>query len=168
MRIFLAGASGVIGVRLLPLLAADGHEVAAMTRSPEKSRSDLPDHPSEIGQFRARNDRMRSEGTRNLLAAAETAGAEKVIAQSIAWELPDQGAQNTVAQHEHAVLEQNGVVVRYGQLYGPDTFYVDQPPPQPRVNVDEAARLTLQTLDAEPRTILVVDEDGVREARPRH
>jgi hypothetical protein len=66
------------------------------------------------------------------------------------------------------VLEQNGVVVRYGQLYGPDTFYVDRPPPPPRANVDEAARLTLQTLDAEPRTILVVDEDGVREARPRH
>lgn len=28
MRIFLAGASGVIGVQLLPLLIADGHEVA--------------------------------------------------------------------------------------------------------------------------------------------
>ncbi len=33
MRIFLAGASGVIGVRLLPLLIADGHAVAAMTRT---------------------------------------------------------------------------------------------------------------------------------------
>jgi uncharacterized protein YbjT (DUF2867 family) len=36
MRIFLTGASGVIGVRLLPLLVAAGHEVARMTRSPEK------------------------------------------------------------------------------------------------------------------------------------
>jgi nucleoside-diphosphate-sugar epimerase len=36
MRIFLAGATGVIGMRLLPLLAADGHTVAGMTRSPEK------------------------------------------------------------------------------------------------------------------------------------
>ncbi|MGB0097043.1 MAG: NAD(P)H-binding protein [Solirubrobacteraceae bacterium] len=36
MRIFVAGASGVIGVRLVPLLAAAGHEVAGMTRSPEK------------------------------------------------------------------------------------------------------------------------------------
>ena len=36
MRIFLAGASGVIGVRLLPLLAAAGHEVAGMTRSAAK------------------------------------------------------------------------------------------------------------------------------------
>jgi len=36
MRIFLAGASGVIGVRLIPLLVAEGHEVAGMTRSPDK------------------------------------------------------------------------------------------------------------------------------------
>lgn len=36
MRVFVAGASGVIGLRLLPLLVAAGHEVAAMTRSPGK------------------------------------------------------------------------------------------------------------------------------------
>src|SRR5436305_13239822 len=35
-RIFLAGATGVIGVRLLPLLIAEGHAVAAMTRSESK------------------------------------------------------------------------------------------------------------------------------------
>ena len=37
MRIFVAGATGVIGVRLVPLLVADGHAVAGMTRSPEKA-----------------------------------------------------------------------------------------------------------------------------------
>ena len=37
MRIFLAGATGVIGLRLVPLLVADGHRVAGMTRSPEKA-----------------------------------------------------------------------------------------------------------------------------------
>jgi uncharacterized protein YbjT (DUF2867 family) len=36
MRIFLAGATGVIGVRLVPLMLAEGHVVAAMTRTPEK------------------------------------------------------------------------------------------------------------------------------------
>jgi nucleoside-diphosphate-sugar epimerase len=36
MRIFLAGATGVIGVRLVPLLVDAGHEVAGMTRSPAK------------------------------------------------------------------------------------------------------------------------------------
>lgn len=37
MRIFIAGASGVIGVRLVPLLVAGGHTVAGMTRSPQKA-----------------------------------------------------------------------------------------------------------------------------------
>jgi nucleoside-diphosphate-sugar epimerase len=37
MRIFLAGATGVIGVRVLPLLLAGAHRVAAMTRSPQKA-----------------------------------------------------------------------------------------------------------------------------------
>jgi nucleoside-diphosphate-sugar epimerase len=36
VRILLAGASGVIGIRLVPLLVAAGHDVAGMTRSPGK------------------------------------------------------------------------------------------------------------------------------------
>jgi hypothetical protein len=34
MRIFVAGTTGVIGRRLVPMLVAGGHEVVAMTRSP--------------------------------------------------------------------------------------------------------------------------------------
>jgi nucleoside-diphosphate-sugar epimerase len=37
MRIFVAGASGVIGVELVRLLVAAGHEVVGMTRSPEEA-----------------------------------------------------------------------------------------------------------------------------------
>jgi uncharacterized protein YbjT (DUF2867 family) len=36
VRVFVAGASGVIGVRLVPLLVAAGHAVAGMTRSAHK------------------------------------------------------------------------------------------------------------------------------------
>lgn len=36
MRVLLAGATGVIGVRLVPLLIAAGHEVVGLTRTPEK------------------------------------------------------------------------------------------------------------------------------------
>ena len=36
MRIFLAGASGVIGQRLIPRLVQAGHVVGGMTRSPNK------------------------------------------------------------------------------------------------------------------------------------
>ena len=37
LKVFLAGATGAIGRRLVPLLVAHGHEVAAMTRSPDKA-----------------------------------------------------------------------------------------------------------------------------------
>jgi uncharacterized protein YbjT (DUF2867 family) len=37
MRIFLAGATGVLGVRLLPLLVGAGHTVAGMTRTPAEA-----------------------------------------------------------------------------------------------------------------------------------
>src|SRR5262245_41893862 len=39
MRVFLAGATGVIGRRLLPLLLAEGHEVVAMTRQDQSAKS---------------------------------------------------------------------------------------------------------------------------------
>jgi nucleoside-diphosphate-sugar epimerase len=37
MKVFVAGATGVIGIQLVPQLAAAGHEVIAMTRSPAKT-----------------------------------------------------------------------------------------------------------------------------------
>ncbi|BBX03795.1 epimerase [Mycolicibacterium moriokaense] len=37
-RIFLAGATGVIGSRLVPLLVSAGHSVGAMTRTPHKAK----------------------------------------------------------------------------------------------------------------------------------
>ena len=155
MRIFIAGASGVIGIRLLPLLAAAGHEVAGMTRSPAKidglkalgaepilcdvydaealrvavvrfgpdvvmnQLTDLPDDAAKIPEFGARNDRIRREGTRNLLAAAEAAGAEQILAQSIAWKQPGNRGVTT-REYENSVLSVGGVVIRYGQLYGPE------------------------------------------------
>lgn len=37
MKVFVAGASGTVGRRLIPELVANGHEVVAMTRSPHKA-----------------------------------------------------------------------------------------------------------------------------------
>jgi nucleoside-diphosphate-sugar epimerase len=39
MRIFLAGATGVIGRSLVPLLIGDGHTVIGTTRSPDKAKA---------------------------------------------------------------------------------------------------------------------------------
>jgi nucleoside-diphosphate-sugar epimerase len=193
MRIFLAGASGVIGIRLLPLLVSAGHVVAGMTRSPGKSSSlqalgaqpvlcdvydaeglraavvafqpdavmhqltDLPDDADRLPEFAARNDRMLGEGTRNLLAAARAAGTRRIIAQSIAWELPGERGL-TYRDHEQAVLDAGGVVVRYGQLYGPGTYYPTERPAAPRIGVDEAACRTLALLEAPPGIVEVVDQ----------
>ena len=193
MRIFLAGASGVIGVRLIPLLVRDGHEVAGMTRSPGKAAAlrelgaepvvcdvfdagalaqavvafgpelvmhqltDLPDQAERIPEFAARNNRIRTEGTRNLLAAAAQAGATRFLAQSIAW-IPPAGGE-AVAEHERLVLAAGGVVIRYGTFYGPGTYSgADRVPPPPRIQVDEAARRTVALLTA-PSGVVVVTED---------
>ena len=37
VRIFLAGGTGVIGIRLIPLLRDAGHHVAGMTRSAQRA-----------------------------------------------------------------------------------------------------------------------------------
>jgi nucleoside-diphosphate-sugar epimerase len=189
MRIFIAGASGVIGVRLVPLLEADGHTVAGMTRSPDKAGqlrdlgaepvicdvfdrdaliravaafrpdvvfhqlTDLPDREDEIAAYGDRNNRIRTEGTRNLIAAAGTA---RVIAQSISWELPENRA--TIAEHERAVLQAGGVVIRYGQLYGPGTYFEAGPPEPPRIHVDDAARQTVPALGVPPGVTVVADD----------
>ena len=107
MRVFLAGASGAIGRQLTPLLV----------------EADLPDVYAEVPAKAAANRRMRTEGTRNLVAAAAATEREpKLLAQSIAWKLPP-GRGAALAEHEQMVLDAGGVVVRYGQFYGPGTFY---------------------------------------------
>jgi D-arabinose 1-dehydrogenase-like Zn-dependent alcohol dehydrogenase len=191
MRIFLAGATGVLGIRLLPLLIDAGHVVAGMTRSPEKGAAiraggaepvvcdvfdearlveavksfgpdavidqltDLPDRRDDLGRYAAKNDRVRTEGTRNLVGAAKAAGANRFLAQSIAWR--PEGRGHVVDQHEQQVLEIGGVVVRYGRLYGPGTFYEQELPPHPRIHVDAAARATPPLLDAASGIVTIVD-----------
>jgi uncharacterized protein YbjT (DUF2867 family) len=193
MRVFLAGPTGVIGLRLLPLLVEEGHVVAGMTRFGEKAAqlaalgaepvvcdvfdaealvqavvsfgpeavidqlTDLPDRREELDRHAARNDRMRTEGTRNLVAAAKTARADRFVAQSIAWR--PSGRSEVVDDHERQVLEIGGVVARYGRLYGPGTFYEHELPPPPRIHVDAAARATPPLLEAPSGIVTIAEPD---------
>ncbi len=193
MRIFLAGASGVIGVQLVPLLRQAGHEVAGMTRSESKAErvrelgaepvicdvydaqalteavkafepslvmhqlTDLPDTAERIPDFAERNARIRTEGTRNLIAAAQAADAERFVAQSIAWRPP--GSSEAVEQHERMVLDAGGVVLEYGVFYGPGTYGGETVPEHPRIRVEEAARRTVELLDA-PSSVIVIAEEA--------
>ncbi|MBS1884916.1 MAG: NAD(P)H-binding protein [Actinobacteria bacterium] len=191
MKIFLAGASGVIGTRLTPLLIEAGHTVAGTTRSEGKAElvrelgaepvvidvyeaealraavvafapemvmyqlTDLPDDAAEIPAYGASNARIRDEGTANLIAAARAARASRFLAQSIAW-VPT-GAGRSRERLESQVLDFGGVVLRYGQFYGPGTYYEGEPPEPPRIEVGEAARRTVDLLDA-PSGIVEIAE----------
>jgi hypothetical protein len=50
------------------------------------------------------------------------------------------------------------VVIRYGQLYGPGTYYQAGLPPPPRVHVDDAARQTVPALHVPLGVTLVADD----------
>jgi nucleoside-diphosphate-sugar epimerase len=109
--------------------------------------------------FADRNNRIRTEGTRNLIAAAKAAEAERFIAQSISWEPPAGG--DAVHQHERMVLDIGGVVIRYGQLYGPGAYHEHDVPDPPRIHVAEAARRTVELLGARSGAVVVTEfEDG--------
>jgi nucleoside-diphosphate-sugar epimerase len=192
VRIFIAGATGVLGIRLVPLLVAEGHVVTGMTRSPAKAGAlreldaeavvcdvfdaralraaviesradslihlltDLPDDAAELERFTDANARIRREGTGNLIDAARAGGVERFLAESIVARLPgDAGA--AVDDLERAVLEIDGVVLRYGWFYGPGTYWERELPDPPRVHLIEAARQTALALRAPPGVIEIVD-----------
>jgi nucleoside-diphosphate-sugar epimerase len=219
LKIFLAGASGVIGRRLVPLLVAAGHDVIGTTRSPAKAAAlralgaapvlvdvfdaaalaralqaaapqlvihqltDLPSAPGTPGYQAGleRNARLRVEGTRNLVAAAKAAGVKRLIAQSIAFVYaPGEGARlesdpldlaangvrkrtvEGVAALERATLTMpEGIVLRYGFLYGPGTWFETQVRAKPALFIDVAAQAALLALTgAKPGIYNVAEDDG--------
>lgn len=108
----------------------------------------IPDdlNPRKLAEQFEMTDRLRTEGTRNLVDAARAAGADRVVAQSIAFayrhdgprgELKTEGDpligsevpkdfRNTVESVqalERTVLDSGGLVLRYGYFYGPATAY---------------------------------------------
>ena len=183
MRIFIAGGTGAVGVRMVPLLVAAGHEVYGSTRheascealaamgatgivmdpldaqsvhdavakaEPEVVVHQLTALGSLSGNLKkwdqdfAMTNRLRSEGTDHLLAAARAAGVRRFIAQSFGggWTLertggwvkdetapliddPGKEARGSLAAIRHlesavtAATDLEGVVLRYGNFYGP-------------------------------------------------
>ena len=220
MNIFLAGATGVIGRRMLLLLRDARYTVTGTTRSREKmpallalgvkpavvdafdaatlarlmeaaepdvvihQLTDLPAtlDPARMSEALARNARLRIDGTRNLMAAAQACGVRRVIAQSIAFvyaagEGPrresdpldrDAGGDRTVTVNGVLALEEQvlgasgiaGIVLRYGRLYGPCTWFAAPNGPGP-LHVDAAAQAATQAITrGTPGIYNIAEDDG--------
>jgi nucleoside-diphosphate-sugar epimerase len=223
MRIFIAGATGVIGLRLIPLLVAAGHAVTGTTRTPDKKKIDalkaagarpfvieamdhrswvvameqsrpeviihqltaLPDvlDPAKMADVLRENSQLRIVGTRNLVVAAQAAGARRLIAQSIAFayapgpephaktdpiaspdgDTPASITARGVRSLENAVLTAvgiEGIVLRYGRLYGPGTWFASAEGRGP-LHVDAAAEAALlAVMRGTPGIYNIAEDDG--------
>jgi nucleoside-diphosphate-sugar epimerase len=219
MRVFLAGACGAVGRRLVPLLLHAGHEVTGTTRSIEKANKlerigirpavldvfdrqaamravraakpqvlihQLTDLPQQFDQALisasyGKNARIRIEGTGNLVWAARAASVRRFVVQSVAFAYvaggephPETDPLNVhdpiravtvkaAADMERQVLSESameGVVLRYGLLYGPGTWH-ETAVRTPALHVDAAAQAALLALTRGSAGIYnIADDEG--------
>ena len=120
-------------------------------------RGNRNDDATQISELADLNARIRTEGTRNLIEAARRSGSPKILAQSVAWQLPDGPDAQAVAELERSGLAEGGVVLRYGQFYGPGTYNEQQQPEEPRVHIDRAAERTVEALGEPTGVVVIID-----------
>ncbi|MES2364256.1 MAG: NAD(P)-dependent oxidoreductase [Pseudomonadota bacterium] len=144
--------------------------------------TDLPPalDPAKMPEARIRNARLREIGTRHLVAAAIAAGAQRMVAQSLTFIYapgplpyhedaalnlndPDAGlTARAVASLEQQVLGAplEGIVLRYGKLYGPGTGF-DKPFSGGSLHVDDAADAARRAVTSGHTGIYnIAEEDG--------
>jgi nucleoside-diphosphate-sugar epimerase len=223
-RIFLAGASGAVGRRLVPLLLDAGHAVTGTTRSPEAAERmrelgvtptilDVRDeaavnsamdaaHPDVVihqltdlagstaddypEALLASTARLRIEATPILVRAAIATGATRFIAQSSAMLYapgPEPHREDDplltpgtsvvvpgILELERSVRETaavDGVLLRYGLLYGPGTP-TERPDGRVNVHIDAAAWAAALAIDhGTPGVYNIVDDGPVSNAKAR-
>lgn len=93
--------------------------------------SGLGNNPRKIGAYFAVTNRLRTEGTANLIAAGDAIGGVRLVAQSFAgWphgtayaDMPKalRPVLEAILTLERLVTGAGGTVLRYGGLYGPGT-----------------------------------------------
>jgi nucleoside-diphosphate-sugar epimerase len=139
---------------------------------------------AQLAEMLVENARLRVEGTRNLASAARVAGTRRFIAQSLAFayaEGPEPHAEidpiasgegnapsaitaRGVRALEAFVLDSlsdfDGIVLRYGRLYGPGTWSAT-PKGRAPLHVDAAAQAALLAVShGKPGTYNIAEDDG--------
>jgi 2-alkyl-3-oxoalkanoate reductase len=222
MRVFVAGATGAIGTRLVPQLIGRGHEVIGTFKSPQKEARlraagaeaialDLLDAPAvrkaildakpeaivhqataladggfsrKLDKTFAQTNRLRTEGTDALLAAAQEAGVQHFVAQSFAPyryaraggmvkteddpldRNPPAAAKETNAAMAHVdqlVPGAGGIALRYGGFYGnPDDQVIKLVRKRrfPMIGDGEGWTSWIHLDDAAAATVLAIEHDG--------
>ena len=183
-----AGKAAMIEATGARAVVIDVFDASALTDAVAAARpevvinqlTDLPDarDPAQIAASRAGNARIRIEGTRNLMAAARAAGARRAIGQSIAFAyapgpaplretdpLDQSEAQRVTVEGVIAVERQTldapgieGLVLRYGRLYGPGTWF-ERPEGKGTLSTDAAAHAALLAVTRGARGIYNIAED---------
>ena len=149
-------AQGVTGVRV-DMLDADDTRRAVAAAAPDVIMHQL----TALGDADGRaNALLRRQGTRNLVEAAKAAGVERIVVQSISWVYapgetparetepldtqapePRAGMVDAVRAMEETAAElPHAVVLRYGILYGPGTWYAPGGPVAAALAGDKEAR----------------------------
>ncbi|MEY2427066.1 MAG: hypothetical protein QOI61_2638 [Actinomycetota bacterium] len=223
MKIFVTGATGVVGHRAVRELVAAGHDVTGLARTDDKAKllEGLGAKPVAFDVFDAadvrahaaghdvvvnllthipplakaalpgawkQNDKLRTEASANLAAAATATGA-RMVQESISFLYLDAGDQwiteespreatpfvvSTDAAEQNALGVAGGVVLRFGQFYAPEASHTKDSVRAARMGVapalgspdgyqsyiyaDDAARAVVAALDA-PAGIYNVAED---------
>jgi nucleoside-diphosphate-sugar epimerase len=222
MRVFVAGASGAIGVRLVPQLIDRGHEVIGTSRSSDKAQRlralgaepialDLLDREAvtkavvaskpdaivhqataladvrfsrNLDRTFAHTNRLRTEGTDALLAAAPEAGVRRFVAQSFASlryareggpvkteddpldPTPVATTRETNAAMRYldeAVTDAGGIALRYGGFYGGPNDGMVEPVRKrqfPIVGDGGGIWSFIHLDDAAAATVLALEHDG--------
>jgi nucleoside-diphosphate-sugar epimerase len=222
MRVFVAGASGAIGRRLVPQLVHRGHEVIGTSGSPENAnrvrtlgaepivldlldphavhKAVLATEPDAIVhqataladvQFSknldrsfAETNRLRTEGTDALVAAAREVSVPRFVAQSFASmryareggpvkteddpldTTPVDGMHATSAAMtylDEAVTAAGGIALRYGNFYGAGNDGLVEPVRKrqfPIVGDGGGVSSFIHLDDAAAATVLAVEHDG--------
>ncbi|HEY2002233.1 MAG TPA: NAD(P)-dependent oxidoreductase, partial [Acidobacteriaceae bacterium] len=159
----------------------------------------LPQHPSEMAAAAAGDRRLRLEGGGNLFRAAQAAGVRRYLQQASAFFLKsgngladeseslavDASPGVAAAARTYTELEKrlfstsamDGIALRYGFFYGPNTWYdregasADQVRKQEIpiigrgegvwswIHIEDAAHATVAALTAPPGVYHLVDDD---------